>query len=545
MIKTSPNLTNYDEFYRTFSWKRVKEDINLKFYKPKSKKIALYWENNQGERKKYTFEKLDSLAGNFASFLQSLGAKKGDRVFFFLPRLPVIYFGFLGALKIGVVAGTLFPAFGPQALLERLKNSGAKILITNRELYPRIKKIKKFLPKLEKIILTENLAKQMAQVSKTFKPVKLRPTDPAFMLFTSATGNTPVCGIVTPRRALIQQYWTAKWVLDLRKNDRYWCTADPGWVTGVVYGILAPWLLGVSGFVFEGRFSAEKWYSLIEKYKISVLYTAPTALRMLQAEAGTDKKFNLSSLRHICSVGEALTPGSISWCRKTFGLPVYDTWWQTEAGAMMIANFRCLKIKPGSMGKPIPGIKAAIVDNHGQKLPTGQEGNLVFKPGWPAMMTTVWRNKQRYESYFKHGWYFSGDRAYQDKDGYFWFIGRADNVIKTSGERIGPFEVESVLSQHPMILEAAVIGKPDPLRGEIIKAFVVLKSKKSLSTGDAKKLKEKIKLFVKKHLAGHAYPREIEFVKSLPKNPAGKILRRFLKLEETKHSQKSLRSNLN
>ncbi|PJE68940.1 acetate--CoA ligase [Candidatus Shapirobacteria bacterium CG10_big_fil_rev_8_21_14_0_10_38_14] len=520
-----PNLANYQKAYQTFSWEKAEKEFKEKFKAIKSNKVALYWENSNGDKKKYTFKEFFLLSNKFANVLRERGVKKGNRVFFFLPRIPAVYFGLLGTLKIGAVGGTLFPAFGTQALYDRLKNSGTEVLVTNRELYQRVKKIKKSLPKLKKILFADQLPKLLDQASEKLETVKTKPTDPALMLYTSATGNTPVCGIVIPHKALVQQYFTAKWILDLHKNDVYWCTADPGWVTGVVYGILAPWMLGVSQVVFEGRFSAEKWYSLLEKYKINVLYTAPTALRMLQIEEEAASKFDFSSLRHICSVGEALPPDSISWTQKIFALPVYDTWWQTETGAMMIANYRCLKIKPGSMGKPVPGIKAVIVNNKGKILPANKEGNLAFKPGWPSMMIDVWKNKKRYQSYFAHHWYLSGDRAYQDKDGYFWFIGRADDVIKTSGERVGPFEVESVLVSHPAITEACVIGKPDKLRGQIIKAFLVLKANKKGS----EEFKEEIKAFVKKQLAGHAYPREIEFVASLPRNPSGKVVRRLLK----------------
>ena len=368
----------------------------------------------------------------------------------------------------------------------------------------------------------------MEKASSKFQVAKMKVQEPALMLYTSSTGETPICGIVIPQKALIQQHISARWVLDLKDNDIYWCTGDPGWVTGVIYGIITPWSLDISQFVFEGRFNPQEWYRIIENYQVSVLYTAPTAIRLLQAEKNLYKNYNLSSLRHIASVGEALNPASIDWALKTFGIPIHDTWWQTETGAMMIANYRSLKIKPGSMGKPIPGIQAAIIDNKGQILPANNEGNLAIKPGWPSMMIDVWKNKKQYQSYFRHNWYVTGDRAYMDKDGYFWFVGRADDVIKTSGERVGPFEVESALIKHPAIIEAGVIGKPDPIRGEIIKAFIVLLPKYKPS----EKLKENIKLFVKKHLAGHAYPREIEFTKSLPKTKSGKIIRRILKARE-------------
>lgn len=435
----------------------------------------------------------------------------------------------MGTLKAGAIAGTLFAAFGPQALYDRLKNADAKVLVTNKELYSRVKKIKKDLPKLKNIILTDKeLPFLIAKAPKELKIAKMEPTEPAFMLYTSGTTGKPK-GVVHTHQAILLEYLTAKWVLDLKDDDVYWCTADPGWITGIAYEILGSWSNGASTLVYAGRFNPEKWYQLIEDYQVNVWYTAPTAIRMLAA-AGLDlvKKYDLSSLRHLASVGEPLNPEAVWWGLKAFGLPFHDNWWQTETGGILIANYPCMDIKPGSMGKPVPGIKAAIVNDQAKVLPANKVGNLAIKPPWPSMMRKIWRRPKKYKSYFKGGWYLTGDLAYKDKDGYFWFVGRSDDVIKTAGERVGPFEVESALISHPAIVEAAVIGKPDPIRGEIIKAFV------SLKTGQrgSNKLKEEIKTFVKRELAGHAYPREIEFMDKLPKTRSGKIVRRFLKAKE-------------
>jgi acetyl-CoA synthetase len=335
--------------------------------------------------------------------------------------------------------------------------------------------------------------------------------------------------VVHRHNAIIQEHMTAKWILDIHDDDVYWCTADPGWVTGVAYGILGSWSNNASSVVHAGRFNPKRWYEILDKYNVTIWYTAPTAIRMLMA-AGNElpKKYDLSNLRHMCSVGEPLNPEAIRWGLKVFGRPFHDNWWQTETGGILIANYPSMPIKPGSMGKPLPGVTAAIIDDKGRKLKHGQEGHLAIKPGWPSMMKKIWRRPKKYKSYFMKGWYISGDRALTDKDGYFWFIGRADDVIKTSGERVGPFEVESALVEHPAVVEAGVIGKPDPLRGEIIKAFVVLDKNYKPS----EKLVANLKTFVKKHLAGHAYPREIEFAKSLPKTRSGKIMRRVLKARE-------------
>ncbi len=542
-LKFTPNLLDYEKESRNFNWLKAKKEItwlakgklNAAYnavdrhaQSERKNKIALYWQGENGERKKYTFLELSFLSNQFANFLKSLGVKKGERVFFFLPRLPELYYGFLGTLKIGAVAGTLFSAFGPQALKDRLGNSGAKVLITTKELYQRVEKIEKDLPELKKIVLIENLSQTLNKFSVKRKCLPMSPQDPAFMLYTSGTTGKPK-GVVHSHQAILLEHMTAKWVLDLKENDVYWVTADPGWVTGIGYGILGNWSNGASTLVYEGRFDPQKWYQLIEDYQVNVWYTAPTAIRMLAAKSQKlIKKFDFSSLRHLASVGEPLNPEAVWWGLKAFGLPFHDNWWQTETGGILIANYPSMDIKPGSMGKPIPGIKAAIVNDKGKVLAVGKIGNLAIKPPWPSMMKTIWRRPQKYKSYFQKGWYITGDLAYKDKDGYFWFVGRADDIIKTSGERVGPFEVESSLIEYPGVVEAGVIGKPDSIRGEIIKAFVVLKP----FLKPSRALKSKLQTYIKSHLAGHAYPREIEFVKKLPKTRSGKIMRRLLKAKE-------------
>ncbi|MBI3577036.1 acetate--CoA ligase [Candidatus Gottesmanbacteria bacterium] len=539
-----PNLDDYDHAHRVFDWKTAKKEldwfdgkINAAYnavdrhtHTWRKNKVALYWEGEDGSQKKYTFEELTLASNKLGNILKDFGIERGERVFIFLPRVPELFISFLGILKIGAIAGTLFSAFQEQALADRLGNSGAKVVITNSDLKPRIDKIRKKLPELKHIITidTDDFTKSFAHASDELHIAHMDPDDYAFMLYTSGTTGKPK-GVVHRHLAILQEHMSAKWVLDLRDDDTYWCTADPGWVTGIAYEILGSWSNGVAAVVYAGRFDPERWYQILEKYKISVWYTAPTAIRMLMA-AGDDlvKKHDLTALRHMCSVGEPLNPEAIKWAIKVFKKPFHDTWWQTETGAICIANYPCMDIKIGSMGKPIPGLTAAIVDEEGKEVGDGAEGNIAIKPGWPSMMKTIWRRPHKYDSYFEHGWYISGDRGTKDKDGYFWFIGRADDVIKTSGERVGPFEVESALVEHPAVVEAGVIGKPDPLRGEIIKAFVVLEPK----TKPSEKLKKELSQYVKKHLAGHAYPREIEFIDKLPKTRSGKIMRRILKAKE-------------
>ncbi|MEK7142634.1 MAG: acetate--CoA ligase [Patescibacteria group bacterium] len=548
-FQTPPNLENYSEVINNFRFEDYTKEIEYfddgKFNAAHNAidrhmgtgietKTALIWENDDGKIQKYTFKEIFQISNQVANVLKKLGVKKGDRVFLFLPRIPELYYCFLGILKTGAIAGTLFQAFGPSGIKDRLENSAARFLFTHSSLVDRLEKIKKDLPHLEKVIVIDQIfdsfdfQKELTNSPKDFPVAHMEISDPAFMLYTSGTTGKPK-GVVHAHKAIIQEYLTAKWVLDIKADDIYWCTADPGWVTGVAYEILGSWANGATSLIFDGRFEAAKWYSLIDKYQVTIWYTAPTAIRMLMKVGDAIvKKYSLQSLRHLASVGEPLNPEAIRWAYRAYKKPFHDNWWQTETGAICISNYPSMDIKVGSMGRPFPGIQAGIVDDKGNKLENGKEGNLALRPGWPSMMIEIWQNKEKYQSYFVNGWYISGDRAWRDDDGYFWFMGRADDVIKTAGERVGPFEVESALIEHPAVAEAGVIGKPDPERGEIIKAFCVLKPGKIAEES----LKEELSQFVKKHLAGHAYPREIEFVKSLPKTRSGKIMRRVLRAKE-------------
>ncbi|MBF8249722.1 MAG: acetyl-CoA synthetase, acetyl-CoA synthetase [Candidatus Levybacteria bacterium] len=555
-FKKIPNLSDYEKTYNNFTWGKAESEVD--YFKDNTlnaaynvidrhtegkrrNKVALFFEAQNGEKEEYTYADLKKLTNKFANVLKSQGVQRGDRIFLFLPTIPERYITFLGILKLGAVVGTLFSAFQEVALLDRLLDSGATVVVTNSVLYPRIEKIWKNLPNLEKVIIVERgsvvypkdkkiiyFNQEMKKASPDFKIAHMKKDDSAYMLYTSGTTGKSK-GVIHAHHDILQAIWTTKFALDVHEDDIYWCTADSGWVTGVVYGIMGIWGLGGTSVIFEGRFSPAAWYKVIQDYRLTVWYTAPTAIRMLMGSNVNVKDFDLSSLRFLASVGEPLNPEAIWWSLEAFGLPFHDNWWMTELGGICIANFAGLDIKPGSMGKPMPGVKAAIIDDQGKELPKDQEGNLALWPETvPSLMKTIWNNEEKYKSYFRHGWYISGDRAYLDKDGYFWFIGRADDVIKTMGERVGPFEVESVLVEYPDVIEAGVIGKPDALRGEIIKAFVVLKA----GVEPTEELKEKLKEYVKKHLAGHAYPREIEFIDKLPKTRSGKIMRRVLKAKE-------------
>ena len=548
-LKVEPNLKNYNDFYDSFKWEDHFKDLeyfednkfNAAYFaidrhlKTDNKdKTALLWENDEGKTQEFTFQDIAKNSNKVANILKKLGIQKKDRVFLFLPRVPELFYSFLGIIKTGAIAGTLFQAFGPAGIEDRLGNSKARFVITHSTLIDRIKKIKDKLPSLEKIIVIDSIEdgfdfkKEFLEADENFEIAHMELKDPAFMLYTSGTTGKPK-GVVHAHQSILQEYKTSQWVLDIHKEDIYWCTADPGWVTGIAYEIMGSWAAGATLLVFDGKFDTEKWYSLIDKYKVTIWYTAPTAIRMMM-KVGKDilSKYSFDTLRHMASVGEPLNPEAIRWAKDAYKRAFHDNWWQTETGAICIANYPSLDIKIGSMGKPVPGVKAGIIDDEGNELPNNKEGSLALGSGWPSMMIEIWENPKKYQSYFINDWYISGDRAWKDDDGYFWFVGRDDDVIKTAGERVGPFEVESALIEHPAVAEAGVIGKPDPERGEIIKAFCVLRPEHE----ETDELKKEISEFVKKSLAGHAYPREIDFVKGLPKTRSGKIMRRVLKAKE-------------
>jgi acetyl-CoA synthetase len=551
-LRLKPNLQGFEQLRKTFKWKDADKmvdwfpggKINAAYNAvdrhakgPRKNKVALILDNGEGKVVKMTFQQLYEETNKFANMLKKLGIKKQDRVFFFLQRSPELYIGFLGAIKYGAVASPMFPAFGPDAIRDRLLDSGAVALITDSDLKSKVYEVKDQLPELKHMIIVgKNVGpkevsweKEMASASASFEAVPMDPEEMMYMLYTSGTTGKPK-GVVHVHKDIVQAHLSTYWVLDVHDEDVYWCTADLGWVTGVVYGVLGPWSNGITQVGFSGRGVSDKWYKVIQDHKVSVWYTAPTAVRMLMA-MGDDhpKKYDLSSLRANYCVGEPLNPEGVKWAMEVFdNKPFHDTWWQTETGSILITNFPEMPIKPGSMGKPLPGIEAGIVDETGKLLPQGDEGALALRPGWPAMMRQIWKNPAKYNEYFKNGWYYTGDNAQIDKDGYFWYVGRADDVIKTAGERVGPFEVESALIEHPAVAEAGVIGKPDQLRGNIIKAFIVL----TPGYKDSEELKTDIQKFVKTKLAGHAYPREIEVVDKLPKTRSGKIMRRLLKAKE-------------
>lgn len=551
VVQGEYNLRNYEEMYEKFNWKETEKEfswsetglVNMAYEAIdrhvetfRKNKIALYYRDGS-RNEKYTFKEMKELSNKAGNVLKKYGdVEKGDRVFIFMPRSPELYFVALGIIKLGAIVGPLFEAFMEGAVRDRLQDSGAKVLVTTPELLDRVPV--QDLPELKHIFLVGQNVKEegifvdfldkFAEASKELQIEWVERNDGLILHYTSGSTGKPK-GVLHVHNAMIQHYQTAKWVLDLKEEDVYWCTADPGWVTGTSAGMWAPWLNGVTVVLRGGRFKPADWYATLEKYKVNVWFSAPTAFRMLMGEGDElPKRFDISNLRHILSAGEPLNPEVIRWGLDVLNRRIHDNWWMTETGSTICANYRSMPIRPGSMGKPLPGIKMAIIDDEGNELPPNTMGNLAIMPPWPAMMRQIWNNPEKYEEYFATGWYMSGDSAYMDEDGYFWFEGRVDDVINTSGERVGPFEVESKLVEHPGVAEAGVIGVPDPVRGEIIKAFITLRA----GYKESDELKEEIRLFVKERLAAHAAPRQIEFRDKLPKTRSGKIMRRVLKAWE-------------
>jgi acetyl-CoA synthetase len=459
-----------------------------------------------------------------------------------MDRIPELYLSFLGILKIGAVVQPLFSAFGDESLFVRLDNAGTRAVITQKKHLSKVRKIRHSLPNLEYVIIVDNtkpgelepgeilFSLESADPVEEFELAPTRAETHSLLHYTSGTTGQPK-GVKHVHYSIMSQYLTTKWVLDLHDDDIYWCTADPGWVTGTSYGIIGPWSLGVTQCVLDTGFSAQAWYRFIEKYRVSVWYSAPTAIRSLM-KAGDDliKEFDLSSLRHLASVGEPLNSEAVIWSGRVFGKQFHDTFWQTETGSIMITNFPGMKIKPGSMGRTFPGITGAVLDpvTFTPVEEPGRAGLIAFKPGWPAMMRTYWRNEEKYREKFVNGWYLSGDRSSIDNEGYYWFIGRDDDVINTGGHLVSPFEVESALLEHPAVGESAVTSKPDDINMEVVKAFITLKP--GFTSGPDLELE--IMNFIRKKLSPLAMPQAVEFMDILPKTRSGKIMRRVLHARE-------------
>ena len=557
-LPRQPNLNDYAATRAGFDWAKARamldglpggglniahEAVDRHAQGPRAARVALRWLGKDGERREFTYRELASETSRFANVLGGLGLGPGGRVFVLLGRVPELYIAMLGALKAKCVASPLFSAFGPEPIATRLELGDGEVLVTTSALYHRkVEALRARLPKLAHVILIDDGApvagtlrwnELMAAAGSNFTIPPTAPEDMALLHFTSGTTGRPK-GAIHVHDAVVTHHVTGLYALDLHDDDIFWCTADPGWVTGTSYGIIAPLSHGVTNLVVEEEFDAQSWYRVLAKEKVTVWYTAPTAIRMMmKLGAAAVREHDLSALRFMASVGEPLNPEAVLWGVEAFGRPFHDNWWQTETGGIMIANFLAMPVKPGSMGLPLPGIEAAIIE----RQPDGSvsvvdapmvEGELALKAGWPSMMRGYLHEDERYRKCFAGPWYLTGDLAKRDSDGYFWFVGRADDVIKSSGHLIGPFEVESALMEHPSVAEAGVIGKPDPMAGEIVKAFVALKS--GFEASEA--LRRELIGHARKRLGAAVAPKEIDFRTNLPKTRSGKIMRRLLKARE-------------
>jgi acetyl-CoA synthetase len=553
------NLQDYESYTQQFSWEKARallgglpggglniahEALDRHVLAGRSDKLALRWIGRDDEVRDFSYGALCAQANRFANVLVRCGITKGDRVYLLLGRSPQLYIAALGTLKNGSVLSPLFSAFGPEPAKARMTIGNAKALVTTEAFYRRkVEPWRKELASLEHVFLIEGSGKPppdtvdlnaaLAQASASFETVWTNPEDMALLHFTSGTTGRPK-GAVHVHEAVVAHHITGQIALDLHPDDVFWCTADPGWVTGTSYGIISPLTNGATMIVDQAEFDAERWYRILQDQKVTIWYTAPTAIRMLM-KAGADfaKRFDLSKLRFMASVGEPLNPEAVVWGKEAFGKPFHDNWWQTETGGIMISNYLSMDVKPGSMGRPLPGITAGIVEHvegGGVREITKSMamGELALRPGWPSMMRAYLNEEERYRKCFVSGWYLTGDLAMRDSDGYFWFVGRSDDVIKSAGHLIGPFEVESALMEHPAVAEVGVIGIPDPTVGEVVKAFVALKG----AFEPSESLRKELLGHARQRLGPAVAPKDIAFRQNLPKTRSGKIMRRLLKARE-------------
>ena len=561
----APNLPEDGTVRDAFSWDAMRarldgvpagglnlayEAIDRHAAGPIADRVALRWLGADGAKREFRYRELRAETARVANVLERLGIERGERVFCLLGRVPELYLSALGTLKRGAVFAPLFSAFGPEPIKQRIEIGDGRLLITSPRLYRRkVAKIRDALPGLSHVILVpgpddpipddaigEDVHDWTQLMEHAHDAYTIAETDPeslALLHFTSGTTGLPK-GAMHVHQSAVHHYATGLYALDFHDGDVFWCTADPGWVTGTSYGILAPLMHGITNVVDEADFDAERWYRTLQDQRVTVWYTAPTAVRMLM-KAGADvaAPFDLSALRFIGSVGEPLNPEAVVWGQDTFGMPIHDNWWQTETGGIMIANTRAMDVKPGSMGRPLPGIEAGIVSRQddGSVLEIDDPavpGELALRPGWPSMMRGYLHREDKYRSAFVDGWYLTGDLAKRDSDGYYWFVGRADDLIKSAGHQVGPFEVESALIEHPAVAEAGVIGVPDPVAGEVVKAFVTL----APGFEPSPELTLELIGHGRSKLGSAVAPKSIDVVEELPHTRSGKIMRRLLKARE-------------
>ncbi|MCX7897312.1 MAG: acetate--CoA ligase [Rhodocyclaceae bacterium] len=560
--KVAPNFTDYAAERQRFTWQWVRERLGIGRKGPiniarlavdrhlaegRGGKVAFRFLAAGRPVRTMSYAELARATNRFCAVLQRLGVRKGERVFVLARRIPELYVTVLGALKQGCVVSPLFSAFGPEPIATRINLGAGKVLVTTADLYRRkVAPVREKMPSLAHVLLvgeegesvaepaTLDYAALMAEAGEGADvEVVTESEDPALLHFTSGTTGTPK-GAVHVHEAVLMHWASSYYALDLHADDIFWCTADPGWVTGTSYGVIAPLLHGTTSVIDCEEFDAERWYDILASESVSVWYTAPTAIRMLmKAGEALLRGRRFPALRLIASVGEPLNPEAVRWGQAVLGLPIHDNWWQTETGGIMIANTPAFAIKPGSMGRPLPGVDAAIVrrGEGGEVVLVEQpdvEGELALRRGWPSMFRGYLGMEERYRQCFAGDWYLSGDLAKRDADGYFWFVGRRDDVIKSAGHLIGPFEVESVLMEHPAVAEAGVIGKPDAVVGEVVKAFVALKK----GFEDSEALRQELLAHARKRLGAVVAPKEITVLANLPRTRSGKIMRRLLKARE-------------
>ncbi|BBD72163.1 AMP-dependent synthetase [Sulfodiicoccus acidiphilus] len=530
-----PNLEDYDSVCKDFSWVKVREELGmmgmgngagLALRRPVSRGlgeyVALRWISESGERKDYPFSTLLQQGLGVANALRELGLSMGDRVVLLSKRVPSLYFAMIGVPLAGGTLVPVFTSFGREAIRYRIENSGAKMIVVHESLKEKVPDVEGL-----KVVVTSD--QSFPNSTKGNGSYSIPTNRPFVIVYTSGSTGKPK-GIWHSHDMMTFYYVSGKYHFDLHEGqDVFWHTGDPAWIAGFA-GVWTAWVNGVTLLSYEGRFDPERWATIVEENKVTVLSTAPTAMRMLKKAEQTVVRHDLSSLRFIHAGGEYVDPDLVRWSHKKLGLPVHDAYGQTETATYVIANFISLPIKVGSMGRPLPGVKALVVDEKGRPLPANTPGLLAFVPDFPALAKGVWNDDERWKAYFKGGYYVTGDRALVDEDGYFWYLGREDDVIKVSGYRVSPVEIESVLMTHPAVAEAAVIGVPDPERGNRIKAYVVLREDYSSEADLPVKLREYVKL----NLASHMAPAEVEIVKELPHTLSGKILRRLLRSIETK-----------
>ncbi len=540
---------SYEEMRKRFTWHDFIEEnldwdpaerFNLAHeavdrHSKDPKKVALFYISAEGEEEKYTYRDLQHLTSKFANVLKKLGVDKGDRVARMLPRCPENFMTFLGTWKTGAVDVPLYTAFGPEAIEYRVKDSQAKVLVTDAENRSKLEKISGGLPGVEIIVLSEqqglgihrgdlSFHHEVSNASREFETVETTAEDLAVIQYTSGTTGPPK-GAKLSHGGIICLLPYPKYCLALKEDDMFWSFADPGWAYGLLTTGTAVLAMGGSLLVYGGRFDAKAWYEIMERYEVTNFTAAPTAYRTIIA-AGDDlpKQYKLK-VRRFSSGGEYLNPEASLWCQKHFGASISDQYGVTETG-MNLGNFPFMKEKLGSMGKPCPGFELTIMDEEGTELPTGQTGLIAVRRHKYLLGQGYWNEPEKWEARFLKGeWFNTGDLAAKDEDGYYFFKGREDDVISSAGFRIGPAEVEGTLLEHPGVAEAAVVGKSDPQRGELIKAFIVLKAGFEPSSDLAKELQN----LVRDRYSKHAYPREIEFLRELPKTESGKIMRRELR----------------